>query len=229
MALTQRKTRPLARDKSDFRDDRLFIIACDDTHAPKQYFNFFKIVRVKIEVLETPLDQSSSSSASYVIDRLLEFKEKYGLEDYDELWVLLDTDHYITGTHLKSYIQAIKNAKQANFKIALSRPCFEFWLLLHHVEITDKVLALSNANAVAKALRKALGGEYNKNKLKAEHYPFAAVSNACLRASQLDQNTAGGDIPETNTSRVYLLLQAIVSKSTSQKLPPELQTLRSQI
>jgi hypothetical protein len=33
--MTQRLPRPLKRDKDSFRDDRLFIVACDDTFAPR--------------------------------------------------------------------------------------------------------------------------------------------------------------------------------------------------
>jgi hypothetical protein len=38
MSLVQRQPRPLTRDAVSLRDDRLFIVACDDTYAPKQYF-----------------------------------------------------------------------------------------------------------------------------------------------------------------------------------------------
>jgi hypothetical protein len=33
MSLVQRKARPLTRDAASLRDDRLFIVACDDTFA----------------------------------------------------------------------------------------------------------------------------------------------------------------------------------------------------
>ena len=36
MPLIARNPRPIERDKKEFRDDRLFIVACDDTFAPKQ-------------------------------------------------------------------------------------------------------------------------------------------------------------------------------------------------
>lgn len=41
MTILQRKTRPLTRDTSDFRDDRLFLVACDDTYAPRAIFWLF--------------------------------------------------------------------------------------------------------------------------------------------------------------------------------------------
>jgi hypothetical protein len=39
MSPIHRKPRPLKRDADSLRDDRLFIVACDDTYAAKQYFD----------------------------------------------------------------------------------------------------------------------------------------------------------------------------------------------
>jgi hypothetical protein len=66
MPLMQRKPRPLSRDKQTFRDDRLIIIACDDTYAPKQYFGFFRFPRVHVHVVETT---DGTSSAEAVLER----------------------------------------------------------------------------------------------------------------------------------------------------------------
>lgn len=68
-------------------------------------------------------------------------------------------------------------------------------------------------------------GEYNKTKLRQEHYPLTSVRDACIRAERLDATVAGGDIPSENTTRVYLLLKAIAAKALPQQLPPELQGL----
>ncbi len=68
-----------------------------------------------------------------------------------------------------------------------------------------------------KVLRKVLGG-YNKTHLRQVDFPFSSVRDACLRAERLDA-TVGGDIPETNTSRVYLLWKAIAAKTLPSQLP----------
>ncbi len=106
MSLIQRKPRPIRRDDKTLRDDRLFIIACDDTYAPKQYFEFFQIARIQVHVVQT---EAGTSSARHVIERLLEFK--HNCEEDDELWMLLDTDHYIRKEHIRSFITAIKKAR----------------------------------------------------------------------------------------------------------------------
>ena len=217
MSLIQRQPRPLVRDAQTYRDDRLFIVACDDTYAPKQYFDFFRIPRVQVHVVPT---EDGTSAAPHVLERLLRIEH----EADDELWLLLDTDHCLQGTHLAGFIQALRDARQQGVNVALSRPSFELWLLLHHVD--EAALGnLLSARDVELRLREVLG-EYNKTRLKPEHYPIANVREACARAERLDATAAGGEIPQANTTRVYRLVKAIVSSALLQQLPPELRSLR---
>lgn len=216
MSLIQRKSRPLTRDTVSLRDDRLFIVACDDTYAPKQYFDFFRITRVQIHVVPTV---DGTSAAEHVLGRLLEFEH----EPDDERWMLLDTDHCTEGTHLQSFLSAIREAKRQGVEVALSKPCFELWLLLHHLP-ENEIVSLSNARSVEEALRARLG-QYNKTKLKREHYPIASVSAACIRAAKLDEAAAGSDLPDSNVSRVYRLWRAIAAKALPSQFSAELKGL----
>ncbi len=213
MSLVGRKPRPLSRGIGSFRDDRLFIIACDDTYAPKQYFNFFKISRVQIHVVETT---DGTSAAPQVLERLLEVDH----EEDDELWMLLDVDHCGQGRHLQSFMYAIADAKRKGVNVALSKPCFELWLLLHHID-ESQAGKLGNAKDVERALRKSLG-EYNKTRLKQEHFPLASVCEAYKRAANLDRAVKGGDIPASNTTRVYKIWKSIVDKALPSQLPEEI-------
>lgn len=216
MSLVQRKPRPLSKDAVSLRDDRLFIVACDDTYAPKQYFDFFRITRVRVHVVPTT---DGSSVAERVLDRLLATE----YEPDDQRWMLLDTDHTTRGEHLRSFTEAMRRARQSGIQVAISKPCFELWLLLHHVD-QGAVLSLTNARKVEEALRTQLG-TYDKRQLEEAHYPLHSVVQACQRAEALDLTVEGGEIPESNTSRVYLLWKAIVSKALASQLPPELQCL----
>ncbi len=216
MALIQRKARPLTRETSDFRDDRLFLIACDDTFAPKQYFDSFELTRIKIEVIPTT---GGTSHARHVLNRLMEFEH----EADDELWMLLDTDHCIKDNHTRPFLDAIRDAKKKGVNVAVSRSCFEIWLLLHHVD-EKTVLPLKNAAETEKALRKVIG-QYDKTHLKKRDYPLESVVAACQRAERLDALAGTGAIPKCNTSRIYLLWRAIVAKALPSQLPEGLRPL----
>jgi len=215
MSLVPRQPRPLIRGTGRLRDDRLFIVACDDTYAPKQYFDFFRLARVQIHVIAS---EGGEGHARHVLDRLLTIDH----EDDDERWLLLDTNHYAQKNHLPSFLEAIGEAKRQGVTVAISKPCFELWLLLHHVDHAD-VTAL--ATAAAEQMLRAKLGEYNKTNLKPEHYPLASVCLACKRAEALNETVAGGEIPQGNTSRVYQLWKSIVAKALPSQLPAELRSL----
>lgn len=80
------------------------------------------------------------------------------------------------------------------------------------------------ARDVEERLRAQLG-RYNKTKLRRQDYPPASMAAACQRAERLDASVAGGEIPQGSTTRVYLLLRAIVAKAAPQQLPAELSCL----
>ena len=216
MSMIHRKARPLTRDADSLRDDRLFIVACDDTFAPKQYFDFFRIPRVQIHIVPTT---DGTSVAAHVLERLLRFDH----DQDDELWMLLDTDHSIHGSHLEGFTATLRDARQNGVNVALTKPCFELWLLMHHLEESNAA-NLANAGEVESRLRDVLG-EYNKTRLKSSHYPLDSVLSAHERTSRLDATVAGGEIPSGNTTRVYKLLEAIAAKALPSQLPVQLRSL----
>jgi hypothetical protein len=217
MNVVQRKPRPIRRDAEFLRDDRLFIVACDDTYAPKQYFDAFRLRGVQIHVVPTT---KGDSAAQHVLSRLL----KFDAEEDDERWLLLDTDHYVQDGHFDSFIAAVSEARQRGIHIALSKPSFELWLLLHHVG-ADAIAALKNAAEAELLLRRILG-TYNKTNVDMSRFPYALVPDACRRAESLDIAIPGGDRPEGNTSRVYLLWKAIIASALPAQLPQVLRVLR---
>ena len=137
--------------------------------------------------------------------------------------MLLDVDHYDQGRHVQGFVNAIAEARRQRVNLALSKPCFELWLLLHHVDEAG-VKELKGAKEVEEALR-AVIGEYNKTNLKQAHYPITSVRDACARAARLDQEVAGGDVPAANTARVFKVWKAIAAKALPSQLPDELRTL----
>lgn len=217
MSSIQRKHRPLSRDKDSFRDDRLFIVACDDTYAPKQYFDFFRLTRVQVYVVAT---DDGTSAAQHVLRRLL----SYDREEGDELWLLLDVDHFDQPNHVGAFAQLLNDARRQGVNIALSKPSFELWLLLHHVNSLDDIRTLADAAEVEAELRRALGS-YNKTRLRSDHFPLRGVAQAHRQAQILDREISGDLIPGTNTTRVYGLLQSIVDAALPSQLPEELRAI----
>lgn len=221
MSLLHREIRPLGREIEErhFRDDRRFLVACDDTHAPEQYFNLLRISRVQIIVVPTT---DGTSTPAAVLARLLDEAKKQEIDpDFgDECWMVLDTDHLIEGAHLREFTNALRDARNKQVRVALSRPCFELWLLLHHVDETT-VRDLVTCAQVNEAIKAAVG-TYNKTKLRSEHFEPGSALDAIERAESLDASVPGGDIPATTTTRIYQLLNSILERAEPAQLPPPL-------
>lgn len=164
MSLLNRKLPPLGRVARQERDDRIVVVATEDTYAPEQYFNGLHFDRVRVLVLPT---QDNKSSPEHVVDRLCKAFSNARLlkedQDDDAFWVLIDTDHHFQRNHCGGTVQALDEARRRGFGIAVSNPCFEVWLLLHQepLGVGD---AFANAKAVEDRLRAVLG-RYDKTHL----------------------------------------------------------------
>lgn len=214
MALINRVKRPIKRGARALRDDRLFIVACDDTYAPKQYLDSFQLPRIQVHVVPTT---DGSSVAKHVLERL----KGVEAEPDDERWVILDTDHCIRGNHVEGFLSALQDARQQGIHVALSRPCFEVWLALHYLDDYEELTKMRNAREVCEMLKRILG-RYDKRQLDTSGLSFEGVAQAWRSSRQLDSSVGGGDIPEGVTSRVYKLWEAIVAKALPSQVPTEL-------
>lgn len=204
MNLRCKKPRPLTREQKTFRDDRLFIIATEDTHAPEQYFRVFGNPRIKVRVLPTG---SGLSAPKHVLQRLDEFHREFELHEEDELWLMLDTDHWVEPNHIANFIEVCTQAAQKGFHLAHSNPCFEIWLLLHLAD-PDAGEQFSRCQDVVQRLKDALGG-YGKRSIDPERFCPDAIDVAVARAEKLDESP-GDRWPQKTGSHVYRVVKKLL-------------------
>ncbi len=219
-----RKSRPLDRTSGAPRDTDIIVIACEDTHAVKQYFAKFRTKRTQYKVLPT-LDGKSSPRA--VLERLNTYKAEYATEEGDELWICIDADHWIRGGHQAEFSQVLQDCHSKGYGIAISNPCFEVWLLMHFVEIDDaelcRILKRNSPEAVADDDKKSIrcdkiearlrtcAGGYNKSNVARLSLTAEQVLHAIARARAVDGT---GDVPECPGTRVYLLVEKLQSRGS---------------
>lgn len=133
------KRRRFTRSTGKYRDARLIVIVAEGAKTEKFYFEAIQTLlnssRIQIELIER--EDITQSAPKYVMQELDKFKEKYNLDEDDELWLVCDVDHWTK----KELALVSKECKQKDYSLAISNPCFEFWLYLHLVsweEITEK-------------------------------------------------------------------------------------------
>jgi hypothetical protein len=208
----------IGRAERPVKDAPAFVVASEDTYAPKQYFKALGLARVTVVVIPTP-ENSGLSSPGHVVERLKEafrkFRNQDEIQGADEFWVMLDTDHHMKDNHISGTLRALRGARQVGFELAISNPCFELWLLLHHVDLPADTVFDKSAD-VATRLGEVLGG-YNKTAVKAGRFPLSLVPAAILRARALESNPDNpeGYWPTGTGTRVYRLMERVMGGRSS--------------
>lgn len=131
--------------------------------------------------------------------------------DYDEIWCVFDVDEH------PDINQAIHRARQKGIKIAVSNPCFELWLMLHHQDQTAYIDRMA-VQRLARELELIKGKRIDDSSfnLLLEKY-----EDARRRAKELDRwHEGNGSPPRSNPSTgVWRLVDSIragrVKKDTS--------------
>lgn len=198
MSLTSRKKRELDHTVPHLRDARLIVIATEGTHTEDQYFDIFESKKVQIRVLVT---EDGHSAPKHVFQRLADYKKEYQIGKDDQLWLMIDKDRW-EEAHLS---EVASESIKKKFQLAVSNPCFELWLYLHHDDV-DSGVRITCDELVTK-LRAALGS-YNKSNLDLELYR-SKERNAIDRAKALDVDT-DQRWPQQTGTHVYKVVEEVL-------------------
>lgn len=191
----------MAREKgvynliSGVRDPSLIVIAAEGEKTEVQYFKGVqekipreKRSRIKIKILDR--EYPTKSSPVEVLRQLDEYKKQYKIGKWDDLCMIIDRDSQSWEESSIASIAACCTQKQ--YVLALSNPCFDFWLLLHHKHISDyngeelDLLFANKKEYVKKELRKTLGS-YNPSNVNIDDF-WPNISDAIRKAKELDIN-----------------------------------------
>jgi len=152
--MLRRKPNKSYKRKIEFKTTSLIVIAVEGQKTEPRYFGMLQEEfgsRIKLQIV---VDDEHKSSPQYVLERLLQFKEKQELKDDDVCWMVIDVDG-----NSKELPKIIKDAKSNGCKVALSNPCFEIWLSLHRGDIKttdDFVIFYKGKQEIAKIDRAKL-------------------------------------------------------------------------
>jgi hypothetical protein len=137
-------------------------------------------------------------------DQVVNFTAAYeGAQDFEERWCVVDVDHFEREGGKVS--KAMAAGRSGGIGVAVSNPCFEYWLLLHHA---DRSFPAHACSEIAQALRKALPG-YDKVNLKFEQFT-AGVEDAIQRARKRDPS--GVEHTANPSSGVWVLVEKLLEQ-----------------
>lgn len=201
--------------RSGCRDAKLIIIAAEGQKTEKEYFEAvaekYYNPRIHVKVLER---KHSASDPKHVLEQLNHFRSEYAIQrEYDELWLVIDIDRW----GAKKLSEVAELCSQKDYRLAVSNPCFELWLLLHLKSLDaydQKTLdefrvnkGNKNRTQLELELVKLLA---NYNKQNPDITPFLPyVEVAINRAKKLDTHPEER-WPNDLGSRIYLIAEKII-------------------
>ncbi len=163
---------PRRARRPPFREPRLrLLVVCGGERTEPDYFLGLKghlrnpAVQVKVKAKPRAPEDLVSYARSIA---------PQGGDEFDEVWCVVDSDEF-------NLEPAVALAVKLDVQLAVSTPCFEVWLLLHHQDCTAP---LCDAKAVQRQLTKQVPG-YQKNGLRFPDFK-AGVLDALRRAERLD-------------------------------------------
>jgi len=181
--------RPPVRDYRKF-----YIIATEGAVTEPAYFSMFQGKRATVRI--RLLDNKHDSAPQKVFKQAEQFIQKEGLRKNDAVWLVLDRD-----TWSEDVLNTVwRRCQEMGFSLAVSNPCFEYWLLLHF-ENGNGVTSVSNCRSkLVRYLPNFSKGHVEVEQLKPR------IEKAIDHAEQKDVPPCE-DWPHTNGSTVYRLVK----------------------
>lgn len=124
-----------------------FLLCFEDGKSAPSYFEAYRIDN-KLTKMSFIVDFNSSvTDPLNVVNYAVELRDKlisdleFDIEDGDQVWALVDVDRH------ESIKNAIQLAREKKVRLAISNPCFEYWILLHfedcapHISICSELIS----------------------------------------------------------------------------------------
>jgi len=204
MSRSYRKSRPLNRSEEHVRDTNLIIIATEGNKREQHYFTmdlFTNNKKIQIQIIPA---FDNKSSPKDVLDKLHEYTSDFQFDEDDQFWLVIDKDRWDKA----GLYEIISLCNDSNYRVALSNPCFELWLLLHfrkvaELDLNDSMSSTDIKNIFNPQLADRDEGSYDAT--------FARwVPHALEEAPKLDKHP-NAPFPDCPGTRVYKLVEQLVS------------------
>ncbi len=192
------------------REWRLIVVSLEGEKREYDYFShlisLFHVSSVKVHLLPT---SGGLSQPEHIVERLELQRTELDIQPEDEYWLVFDVDDR---SH-ERMLSLLEEMTKKRIRSAISNPCFEFWLFLHKLEVSDigaDIHAL-DADKRPKQMKDILNSRlsgYQYSRLPAGEL-LIEIRDAVARAKKLRAGT-GRSYPAMPGTDVHLVVSSIL-------------------
>lgn len=211
------------------------LVVTEGEVTEKEYFvrlkTFLELKKPQLEVhvensskgsTPTRVVQSAKQLKAEAAERQKQLNELGSLEareEFDEVWVVFDTESYTKNPDLKP---AAESAEKDGMKVAISRPSFESWFLLHLRDGLPAMETCANVvDAISSETKRQHGRRYrkkctNNEDLKWLIQTILPMTKTAIERSARIAPVAFADhhlVPSQSGTRVHELVRVLWSAS----------------
>lgn len=201
MARRRTQAKSLTRKVGSRTERKTVVVFCEGENSEPDYINGLRRLPEVQRNASIDIEIDPQRGVPLTLVQLAANRKRRDGE-VDEFWCVFDVEWPTNHPNLK---RAVQQAQANGIHVAISNPCFELWLILHH----DNQTAFLDTDTACRERRKRDGG-CGKKIDAAEYLPRR--QDAVQRARSLAARHAanGTEFPKDNpSSTMYELLTAV--------------------
>lgn len=147
------KAHSLKRRSPTRQPRQRFLVFCEGQVTERQYFEYIRrLLKDYLLTIEVAKDRGDPLKLVEAAVAARDGAAQHARRDrddnlrYDQVWCVLDVDDH------QRLDAALKLAAEEDIRVAVSNPCFEFWILLHYVECRAHLTTAATQRTLKKHL-----------------------------------------------------------------------------
>ncbi len=205
----QHRARYRSRVGAVYRPRPRIVVVCDDKVTAPRYFKYLQDeVKAHVALQVVPRRASCDDSTAVIamakqyLDRLHE--EASDDSEVGSVWALIDVEG--SSTAQASALQAKERGELLGVSVALSKPCFEVWTLLH---LEDTGALFADCNAVLSQVKTEWRKRFNQDFGKKTRAEYSRIIKDRLVAAERARRHHSRNPRDPSWTEVYLLISEI--------------------
>ncbi|RLB70224.1 MAG: hypothetical protein DRH04_03980 [Deltaproteobacteria bacterium] len=173
---------------------QLFLVFPEGKLTENLYFRMFSSRKFTVKVFPN----NRKSDPIHILQKATDYVRKHGRETGDQVWLVIDRDIWPE----EQLTDVCTACREQGFVIAVSNPCFEYWLLLHF----DSGDGIVDSRGCIRKLKNYLP-HFQKGHVEIDRFK-PGVQDAIVRAKRKDRPPTP-DWPRSPGSTVYRLVEKL--------------------